>query len=226
MNEEAGAKLLAAVEGLMAEVVGLRQDMSRDRRATEELATLRKAASERKAKSRESLKSRDCPATESRDGHGTPQVVKAVAFAVQDQDQKQETKILQRPATVTGQNGHATPEPPTRPVWQAYSTAYRLRYGVLPIRNRKVNGQLAQFVARVPADSAPDIAAFYVRHNEQFYVRDRHGVGLLLKDAEKLHTDWKSGRPMTSTEARHADRTQANAAGWAALLKEKPNAVG
>jgi hypothetical protein len=109
---------------------------------------------------------------------------------------------------------------PTAETWAAYSTAYRTRYGVDPTRNATVNGQLAQFVGRVPAAEAPEIAAFYVLHNKHFYISSRHAVGALLRDAEGLRTEWLSGRTVTDTEARQADRTQSNANVWGKLIKE------
>ena len=83
---------------------------------------------------------------------------------------------------------------PTAPTWQAYSLSYQERYGVPPTRNAKVNGQLAQFCQRVPHDEAPEIAAFYVRHNAAFYVRTGHAVGAMLNDSEKLRTEWATQR--------------------------------
>lgn len=109
---------------------------------------------------------------------------------------------------------------PTATVWAAYSTAYQKRYGVQPTRNAMVNGQLAQFVGRVPAAEAPEIAAFYVQHNRAFYVSARHAIGALLRDAEGLRTEWLSGRTVTDTEARQVDRTQTNANVWGKLIAE------
>lgn len=104
--------------------------------------------------------------------------------------------------------------------WKAYAAAYQERYGVPPTRNATVNSQLAKFVARVPVAEAPEIAAFYVRHNKAFYVSSRHAVGGLLHDAEGLRTQWLSGQSITDTEARQADRTQSNANVWGKLIEE------
>jgi hypothetical protein len=82
---------------------------------------------------------------------------------------------------------------PTADTWEAYRSAYAERYKVDPARNANVNGKVSQFVARIGAEEAPAIAAFYVRHQEPFYVRSMHTVGLLLRDAEKLRTEWKTG---------------------------------
>lgn len=111
-------------------------------------------------------------------------------------------------------------EAPTSSTWASYSTAYRERWGVEPTRNARVNGQLAHFVSRVPAEEAPEIAAFYVRHNRGLYVAAKHAVDLMLRDAEGLRTEWLSGRAVTDTEARQADRTQANGNAFASLITE------
>lgn len=83
---------------------------------------------------------------------------------------------------------------PTADVWEAYCTAYGRRYAVDPIRNASVNGQLAQFVTRIPAAEAPAVAAFYLTHSGGLYVSAKHPITLLLRDAEKLRTDWATNQ--------------------------------
>ena len=92
------------------------------------------------------------------------------------------------------------------PVWDAYSSAYEARYGTPAVRNAKVNRQLCQLVDRVGAETAPAVAAAYVAHNDPWYVRKGHPVGTLLHDAEKLHTEWARGRPITRGDARESSR--------------------
>lgn len=84
--------------------------------------------------------------------------------------------------------------------------AYQTRYQAQPVRNAKVNGQLANLVKRLGGDDAPRVAAFYVMHNDSFYVRKRHPVDLLLRDAEGLRTQWVTQIKATSGEAREAER--------------------
>lgn len=91
-------------------------------------------------------------------------------------------------------------------IWEAYRSAYRERYGEDPVRNAKVNSQIKQFMTRVPAGEGPAIAAFYVQHNHGLYVGKMHPVGLLLQDAEKLRTEWATGRMMTGTQARQVEK--------------------
>jgi hypothetical protein len=106
----------------------------------------------------------------------------------------------------------------TVPTWEAYSGAYYDRYGTEPVRNRTVNSQLASLVSRLGEKEAPHVAAFYVRHPDQFYVRAKHPVSLLLRDCEGLRTEWATGRQVTTTEARQVDKMQATFAaaerGW------------
>lgn len=83
---------------------------------------------------------------------------------------------------------------PTAEVWKAYSEAYQRRYSVEPVRNAAVNGQLAQFVARIGAEEAPAVAAFFVGSSNHFYASKAHAVGMMLADAEKLRMEWKTGR--------------------------------
>lgn len=111
------------------------------------------------------------------------------------------------------------PIAPTTAVWASYSAAYEKRYGEKPVRNAMVNGQLANFITRVPRAEAPEIAAFYVSHRSAYYVRDGHSVGLLVKHAEKLRTEWATGRTITDTRARQEDRTATNVEGWSELLR-------
>ena len=104
----------------------------------------------------------------------------------------------------------AKPEPVTAETWLAYSEAYRARYGVDPVRNARVNAQLAQLVQRLGAVGAPLVAAFYLRHNRALYVSAKHATNLLLRDAEGLHTELFSGRMVTDTAARQLDKKQNN----------------
>ena len=78
-------------------------------------------------------------------------------------------------------------------LWQAYSSAYQKRYGVAPVRNKKVNAQLAQLVQRVGTEEATKVADHYVRSQRRLYVSARHCVDLLLRDAEALRTEWATG---------------------------------
>jgi len=92
--------------------------------------------------------------------------------------------------------------------WEFYIRAYNARYGIEPVRNATVNGQMANFVKRVPLEEAHFIAEHYVHHNNSFYVNKCHPVGLMLSDAEKLRTEWATNRQMTRQTAHQVDQRQ------------------
>jgi hypothetical protein len=94
--------------------------------------------------------------------------------------------------------------------WNAYLDTYFSRYGAEPVRNARTIAQMAQLVDRLGKDDAPYVAAFYVHHQNSRYVASGHSVGMLLQDAEKLRTEWATGRKVTQTQARQADRTASN----------------
>lgn len=97
-----------------------------------------------------------------------------------------------------------------RETWKSYGTAYFDRYGTEPVRNAKVSALVKQFVQRIGADESPHVAAFFVQSNAAFYVQRGHAFGNLLVDAEKLRTEWATGRSVTSGAARQVDRLQTN----------------
>lgn len=94
-------------------------------------------------------------------------------------------------------------------VWESYAAAYEKRYGANPVRNAKTNALCVQLVKRLGAD-AGDVAGFYLTHNAQWYVTHLHQLEYCVKDAEKLHVEWRKGRQMTVTLARDTERVQSN----------------
>ena len=79
---------------------------------------------------------------------------------------------------------------PSSATWAAYSSAYRARYHVDPIRNAAVNGQLAHLVARLGAQEAPLVAAYYLTRNDRWYADCGHSTDALLRHWQKLRTEW------------------------------------
>ncbi|MEO9231602.1 MAG: helix-turn-helix domain-containing protein [Devosia sp.] len=94
--------------------------------------------------------------------------------------------------------------------WKSYCTAYFNRYGVDPLRNLSVNSTIKLFVKKLPYTEAPLVAAFFVNHNDKFYIQKTHAVPLMLKDAEGLRTQWATGQTMTGTKASQIDKTASN----------------
>jgi hypothetical protein len=109
---------------------------------------------------------------------------------------------------------------PTTAIWSAYANAYMNRYHAEPVRNAKVNGQLAHLLTRLGAAEAPDVAAFFVGHNNRYYVQKMHSVDCLLADAEKLRTEWATGRRVTATAAQEVDRLQDTGDMWARIAQK------
>jgi hypothetical protein len=116
-----------------------------------------------------------------------------------------------------GPNGHDTKiftlEPQTAPLtcqtFDAYASAYLGRYGTPPVRNAMINSQIKSFVSRIGSES-PQVAVFYVGHNSRFYLGTCHAVGPMLKDAEKLHTEWATNRTVTQSQAVQMERKAGN----------------
>lgn len=145
------------------------------------------------------------------------------------EEKKIESRDSLRSSPITHVGGNSrdlTPTKPTTsqittgPAWDAYEFAYAARYRAAPKRNARVNGQMASFVRLVGKDEAPGIVEFYLRHNDARYVREGHSVGMLVAHAEKLHTEWSTGRRVTTTAAQQADKLQATGDVFGKLIEE------
>lgn len=90
-------------------------------------------------------------------------------------------------------------------IWQSYEDAYIRRHKVKPARNLTVNGQISQLRNRL-GEEAVDVIAYYVMHNDGFYVKKLHPVGLCLADAEALRTQWLRGIQVTSQKVRNFEK--------------------
>ena len=138
----------------------------------------------------------------------------------QEQEQEQEGKPSAPPLGDPAENSLPAviePKPKTetelqavcRATWAAYSLAYFDRYGTEPVRNAKVSSQVKQFAQRIPRSEAPEVASFYVRHSDAFYIRKGHDFGQLLADAEKVRMEWATNQQITGTKARQNERASA-----------------
>lgn len=94
----------------------------------------------------------------------------------------------------------------TNDTWFAYEEAFLERYGTVPARNVTVNSQLKKFMQRIGERNAPHIARFYVSHNDYFYCKKMHPVGIMLSDSEKLYAEWKTGKQITSSQAKNLEK--------------------
>ncbi len=106
------------------------------------------------------------------------------------------------------------------PTWNAYASAYKERYGTDPVRNTKANSLCVQLVDRLGADTAPPVAAYYLTSNNAYHAGRGHALDALVKDCEKVCTEWKTGNRVTSHQAREGDRLQSAGDMWSNLRKE------
>lgn len=84
--------------------------------------------------------------------------------------------------------------PPSSRIWNAYAASYAVRYGTPPVRNATVNAQAVQLVKRLGVEDAEQVAAYFVASDDPYYVRKGHTLGALLADAEKVRTEWATGK--------------------------------
>ncbi len=91
--------------------------------------------------------------------------------------------------------------------WESYKTAYVKVWQKEPVRNATTNSQISSLAKRLGSD-APKVLDFYVRHKDSFYVKNCHPIGLCLKNAEGLHTQWKRGFEITNAKMRQYENNQ------------------
>ncbi len=115
---------------------------------------------------------------------------------------------------------------PTTPVWDAWRESYLARYQTEPIRNQEFNVQAANLIRKLSTAEAPEVARFYLAHNAYLYVNSGHAIGLLVRDAQKLRTEWITGRKVTQAAARQADTLEANSQVYESILRKYEADVG
>lgn len=103
-------------------------------------------------------------------------------------------------------------DPPTDTtlVWRAYSEAYERRYGQPAKPNAKNMALAKQMVARLGKDDAIKAVAFYLTHNDQWYVKTGHALEYCVKHAEKIFLESSVGQQITSEMARRAENRTGN----------------
>lgn len=116
-----------------------------------------------------------------------------------------------------------TSKPKSTNTWVSYSDAYKNRYGTEPIRNQSVNAILCRFVDAVGMDNAPQIARYYLTCSNHWYLTKGHDVQTMLGNAQKLHTEWKTGSRISTQQARDADRLQGTGDVWNKIIQENNN---
>ncbi len=114
--------------------------------------------------------------------------------------------------------------------WANYAIAYEKVYGVWPLWNATVAGQMAKFIDKVGAEEAPKLAAHYLKLKDRAYLQSSHDVSLMLRDAQAIYTSCQTGRAMNGTIARQMEATEANLSAAAQIRDQqasqevKPNA--
>lgn len=93
-----------------------------------------------------------------------------------------------------------------RQIWEAYFNAYRLRWGVDPVRNATTNSQISNLRKKLGVDDAIKVVEFYLKHNENWYLKNTHSFGLCLKDAETLRTQMLKGKAITTRDVRSFEK--------------------
>lgn len=94
-----------------------------------------------------------------------------------------------------------------REIWESYKEAYLLRYKTDPVRNGSVNSKISQLAKRL-GQEAIQVVAFYVAHNDFFYVKAMHPIGLCLAHAEGLRTQWRRGKAVTTRDVKDFENKQ------------------
>lgn len=93
-------------------------------------------------------------------------------------------------------------------IWDEYFSAYRLRYGVEPVKNVTVNSKISNLRKRLGVDEAMKVVKFYLNHNDGFYLKSTHSIGLCLRDCESLRTQMLRGKTITNTTVRQFEKIQ------------------
>lgn len=148
-------------------------------------------------------------------GDGSPPKTNLIPLPASDAD------ASSQPPKKKGSNLSPEMQDACRATWKAYSNAYFARYGAEPVRNARVNRNIVDLIKRIGMNDAPHVAAWYLTHNSAYYVRTGHSVGALLSDAEKLRTEWATGKRTTETKARQADRAATTASHVQDILSER-----
>lgn len=100
-----------------------------------------------------------------------------------------------------------SPGTPGSRVWESYRSAYAKKYGHDPVRNQKTNANCAHLVTRLGEAEAVQVVEFYLSHNDQYYTRKCHPLGLCLQDAEGLRTQMVTGRKVTSVKSHQMEKS-------------------
>jgi hypothetical protein len=111
------------------------------------------------------------------------------------------------------------PSETSGPVWDAYAVAYHRVHGAPPARNARQNALCCQLMKLLGSD-AEQVAGYYPSVRTSPYAGSGHSLALLVRDAEKIRTEWLTGRQTTMYESREQDRLKAVGDGWAEIIEK------
>jgi hypothetical protein len=105
-------------------------------------------------------------------------------------------------------------------VWNSYSEGFERRYGTKPKRNAKQSSLACQLRERLGDADAAEVARYYPSTSNSYHAARGHTLALLVADAEKVWTEWRTGRQITQAGSREQDRLRHEGDGWAEAIAE------
>lgn len=141
-------------------------------------------------------------------------------ITVQDSTVHNNTETTRSIPTTLKRGGDRKPAKSTK-TWESYKDAYLKRYGAEPLRDRSSNAMICKFIDRVGIDASPHVAAYYLKCSNQWYITKGHDVQTMLGNAQKLHTEWKTGNRLSTHQAHEADRLQGVGDSWERVIAAK-----
>ena len=78
---------------------------------------------------------------------------------------------------------------------------------------------MVDFVKRIGVEEVSLVAEFYLTHSNAYYANTGHSVGAMLRDAEKLRTEWATGQKITASQTRETERKQHNLSVYDKLIE-------
>jgi hypothetical protein len=100
--------------------------------------------------------------------------------------------------------GRAAPSPVSL-AFASYSAGIKAKYGADYPPSAKANGQLANVVSRVGAESVVPVIEYYLGSANTFYAKVKHSLDYLVRDCERIYLDLQQASGGSAKPATHAD---------------------
>lgn len=94
---------------------------------------------------------------------------------------------------------------PTTSVRGAYVKSYEVRYGIKPIIAAKENSLLKRLVASVGLEDAIRIVSQYPSYQDPWHVKQKHPLGLLIAQLDKVRVELNDPRKMLDAGMAHKE---------------------